>query len=653
MTFKIKKIILWSKEREKQRREIEFDLNFVNVITGASGKGKSALIFIIDYCLGSSKCAIPIGIIRDKTEWFGILLQFSQKQVLLARKEPSLGEEMYFDEAEFIEIPDELEKNTHVDDLKKLMNNFLNLTNLNFSEDNNNSGFKSSPSIRDIISLNYQPQHIIANAYALFFKADTFENRERLKSLFPYLLGIIDDETLELRQELKQLNSRKNKLEREIEFKKNSVNSLLKDISSYYFLAQSYGLLPRSPEKIDELSNEDIIYYLREAALTLDDDSIPRIEVGLTAKLSNRISILSNRENIVASSLHQVKEKLVSLKKLAKTNLEYRSSLLIQQDRTKTAGWFYKELSESKVCQFCGSDTSLSKDYVKHLLVVKKEIDDISYESGEYHKVFSREIKVLEKEMEELENELNQIRGELKNLFDKDGEYKKHRLTLNRIYKFIGNLEGELKNYDAIAPNSSLRAELKEINNRITTIRQIFSKKNLSTKEETTSRKISNLIKVYANIFGVERSDSDIRLDIDNLTLKFIKDGKSDYLWEIGSGHNYMAYHISTILALHEYFIGLQLNNKTPSFIVFDQPSQVYFPELKNETNINDDDIVKVKNIFKAFSEFNKRVKKKVQIIVLEHTGENSWSDYNNVLMKKRWREDEEDNALIPREWLD
>ena len=37
----------------------------VNIITGDSKTGKSALVEIIDYCLCSSRCTIPKGIITD------------------------------------------------------------------------------------------------------------------------------------------------------------------------------------------------------------------------------------------------------------------------------------------------------------------------------------------------------------------------------------------------------------------------------------------------------------------------------------------------------------------------------------------------------------------------------------------------------------
>ncbi|MCK4629120.1 MAG: AAA family ATPase, partial [Sedimentisphaerales bacterium] len=40
----------------------------VNIITGRSSTGKSALIEIFDYCFGSSDFTVPEGVITDCTE---------------------------------------------------------------------------------------------------------------------------------------------------------------------------------------------------------------------------------------------------------------------------------------------------------------------------------------------------------------------------------------------------------------------------------------------------------------------------------------------------------------------------------------------------------------------------------------------------------
>ena len=74
MTFQIKKLILWPKKEGKSVRTVDFALNKVNVITGDSRTGKSAIVPIIDYCLASSDCLIPRDIIRDNVTWYGLLV---------------------------------------------------------------------------------------------------------------------------------------------------------------------------------------------------------------------------------------------------------------------------------------------------------------------------------------------------------------------------------------------------------------------------------------------------------------------------------------------------------------------------------------------------------------------------------------------------
>ena len=88
MTFQIKKIILWPKKEGVGLQMIDFALNKVNVITGDSRTGKSAIVPIIDYCLASSDCLIPRDIIRDNVAWYGLLVSLGGNGfTLFARKE--------------------------------------------------------------------------------------------------------------------------------------------------------------------------------------------------------------------------------------------------------------------------------------------------------------------------------------------------------------------------------------------------------------------------------------------------------------------------------------------------------------------------------------------------------------------------------------
>src|ERR1700733_2721820 len=89
MSFQILDIVLYSQKGEK--RIIPLKTGELNIITGDSKTGKTALIEIIDYCLGSDECRIPEGVIKKHVSWVGLRLLVAHGQVFVARKIPPPG----------------------------------------------------------------------------------------------------------------------------------------------------------------------------------------------------------------------------------------------------------------------------------------------------------------------------------------------------------------------------------------------------------------------------------------------------------------------------------------------------------------------------------------------------------------------------------
>src|SRR4051794_16129469 len=88
MTLKILDIDVFS--HHGQRRSLSLNANGVSVITGASKTGKSALVDVVDYCLGSGECRVPEGPMRRSVSWFGLRLQLTGGQAFIARRCPDL-----------------------------------------------------------------------------------------------------------------------------------------------------------------------------------------------------------------------------------------------------------------------------------------------------------------------------------------------------------------------------------------------------------------------------------------------------------------------------------------------------------------------------------------------------------------------------------
>jgi hypothetical protein len=132
---------------------------------------------------------------------------------------------------------------------------------------------------------------------------------------------------------------------------------------------------------------------------------------------------------------------------------------------------------------------------------------------------------------------------------------------------------------------------------------------------------------------------------------------REDLLSEIGSGSNWLGYHIANSLGLQRYFLQLD-GSPVPSFLILDQPSQVFFPKKLAgsgtardiDPKLDDDDVARVKKLFEVVTQVTTEQKKRLQVIILDHAAENVWGDIPGINLVEEWRGPKK---LIPLGWLD
>src|SRR3954470_6631739 len=112
---------------------------------------------------------------------------------------------MYLQESAQVVIPNVVTKNATRDSVKQRLDNLSMLTTLSFTAEGVGNDGLGRPSFRDLAAFNFQPQNIVANPNVLFYKADTVEHRNKLRSILPYVLGALSGETLAQRHELQRL----------------------------------------------------------------------------------------------------------------------------------------------------------------------------------------------------------------------------------------------------------------------------------------------------------------------------------------------------------------------------------------------------------------------------------------------------------------
>src|SRR5690349_8295352 len=82
-------IVLYN--RAGARRVVDFRPGALNIVTGWSATGKSALLDIAEFCLGRSTVTMPVGPITDTVSWYAALVQLPTTRAFVARPAPRAG----------------------------------------------------------------------------------------------------------------------------------------------------------------------------------------------------------------------------------------------------------------------------------------------------------------------------------------------------------------------------------------------------------------------------------------------------------------------------------------------------------------------------------------------------------------------------------
>ena len=198
MTLQIRAISIYS--RDGERRDVKFTLGTLNIVTGASRTGKSALLDIVDYCWGRSECTIAEGEIRRAVSWFDVHFDNNGEGIIVARKNPGpagwASDEIYFGRG--IEVlPEEVSgfhKNITADGLKTQLSMTLGISeNIHVPE----AGATRQPleaSSRHAIVFCLQAQDEIANRRLLFHRQGEPFFPQAIRDSLPYFLGAVDED---------------------------------------------------------------------------------------------------------------------------------------------------------------------------------------------------------------------------------------------------------------------------------------------------------------------------------------------------------------------------------------------------------------------------------------------------------------------------
>ncbi|TCP54442.1 AAA domain-containing protein [Tumebacillus sp. BK434] len=620
MNFCISKLILWLSNGEQ--RILEFMPNKVNVITGDSETGKTAIFEIIDYILFSSETKISEEEINEYVDWYGMHFSIGSKELTLARKKfdafRKVSQDYYFSGSGV--IPKSPEKNIQEKLLKKIIESEFSISSdtiIPYGGKHIRAGSKIS--LRYFLLFNSQSGDTISHSEQFFDKMAEPKYREALERVFDLATGIESVENILIKEKIDNLQREINKLENRKKSQELDMES--SNLEDMIAKAKEFNLIPENNKTYEE--------DLFDLQLVSKDFNAQKVTTEL-------------------NDLEEIRMERISIARRIKIIQKYK------QDYTK-----YKESEADNL------DSLRPIQYLKENFLELIESPDVRQFILSLDKEYRSLKKSLRKRTpieQNLDDELQELQirfDELEKIILRYPQSNPGSTSLLEKILFIAEVRGRLNSVTSKKLDTSVDQQILSI---------IEDQKELKEKyidrDEARSRVLlllNELIQKY-----LDKASDEGALDTYNrYRSSFDYKGKRLQLRKpntlvpshVGSSSNHLFMHICLFLGLHELMV-IQQIPYVPRFLLLDQPSRPYYGEAKREIrgseasweDIKNDDREKITTVFRLLNHFIDEINKhgvNFQMIVLEHIPENVWTEakLENIVLVEEFRKN--GNKLI------
>lgn len=641
MSFSIKAIVIYG--RNGEIRTITFKQSGLSIITGKSKTGKSAIIDIIDYCLGRESFNVAEGIIRQKVAWFALHIVKKDEEVFIARKNPgpgaSTGSEAFLHRGRVEAYPalGTLEKNITVDALQQFVTQFAGIV-----ENEHRPEFGTrrplSANISHALFICFQKQNTIASQDQLFHRMNEDFLPQAMKDTLPYFLGAVDEEHFLLLNDYDELARLLRIKEMAAARTISTVGVSRTRITRLINDAKRLGMLTQDIQP----DQDDIIDRLRQLSKYELDNPEYVPDFGET------ISALSNQEISIQKSLGQLNHDIRAAREFLSDQTEFSREASEQASRLKAMGLYKSTDHNPAVCPICESTLvnpgAAAQDINDALGAVQLHLKEVHKESPHIQEY----IATIESRILDQTERLKVVQNELRHAISEDERVRAIQNQLIERARLMGRIGAFLDIFEPTFEADDIGEEIASIRDRLEAIRSRINSDDIAARMEAALNLIGKKMTEYSAMLDLEHSGSALRLDLRRLTVVADTEDGPIPLFRMGSGENWVGYHVLTHLSLHWWL--RKRNRPVPAFLVFDQPTQAYYPSDIVDGDLDqierDEDRKAVQSLFELMKNACEEIGPPFQLIVLDHAHlRNSW--FEGAIVEE-WRGE---GALIPDNW--
>jgi hypothetical protein len=642
MSMQLLKIVLYS--HHGRQRALTLRAGDVNVITGASKTGKSALIDIVDYCFGSGECRVPEGPIRRAVSWFGLHLQLAKGQAFVARRCPdshaASSEDCFVEVGETVEIPEgnTLRQTTNTKGLGALLSAWSGISDNLHEPPPGQTRPALTANVRHALALCFQPQDEIIRRQQLFHAAGDNFFAMALKDTLPYFLGAVDDDYVRKREHLRRLREQLRSCERR--------------------LAEIAALRGEGTTKADGLLAQardagltDATSHSWEATLTalraVAETPLPNVEIALPD--GTEFSRLAGERVRLLEEQRRLRNEIDAARAFEQDEKGFSREATEQRARLKTIGIF-EDSTPGHTCPLC-SQTLEPTDQQPTVAEVKVTLTSLSARLESVTRAspqIEKAVADLDQKLQATQEALAKNRAEMESVRTADERLAGTQDDATKRAHILGRISLYIESLPDLPDTKALDQEAEALREQCRGLEVELSDERVRERLESMTSILGQRMTQWARDLGLEHSRYPLRLDLKNLTVVAdTADGPVPML-RMGSGENWVGYHLIAHLALHHWFV--QRVRPVPRFLFLDQPSQVYFPAEKDIEGsmsiVSEDDRIAVSRMFRLVFDVVREIAPGLQVVITEHADINE--DWYQGAVVERWRGG---LKLVPEEW--
>lgn len=644
MTFQISAISIYNEDG--RIRTVPFKTGKLNIITGDSRRGKSALLNIVDYCLASKDYVIKGAALRNFVQVFAVTLVKDQQQLFVARPAPA-GKAATATTmcvvSQALDAPppqrSELAFSTPLDIAKDVLSEFAGIDRT-VRIPAVRSATPIPPSVRHALFFCLQKQNEVANPDLLFHSQGEEFLPATIRAMIPYFLGAVDPEQALLENRLRLLRQDLAQMEAAVAAAR-SLSPASGQALALVTEAVEAGLLEPLPR--EDMTAERAVEHLRDAIAETAPTQTP--DAG-----EDPVAALVEQRRELREQHGRARARIANLKRAARENGEFLEQAAEQHARLATLNLFTPANAPDREarCPVCDSHQSqlsqIAEVINRDLGRLDADMTVIGSDTPEINALIAAE----EGTLQEIRSALGRNQEQLDTLTAgqraAQGQADAARravLVQGRISLFLETAGRHVQGPQVVDRREEIRAKIAEFEEAI----------GAGARDDRLNSFVSRIntkIKDKAVALDLEHKESPIRLDPRGLTVVADTTRGPVRLADMGGGENWLGYHVATLLSMHEWFS--EQRNPVPRFLILDQPSQVYFPEdAPDGTALAGPDRTALLNLYRTIQNTVDALDGDFQVIVMEHADLDDEPFRSSV--EARWRRSN-GQALVPQDWI-